>query len=94
MLASRQHLILTAIAVIAALLVLTDMTLVKTNQTLRDEIGQRGQFLQQSLQLENLHKQIVNALAELAIKNNDPQLRELLNSQGISFSKNTPSSNK
>jgi hypothetical protein len=94
MLAARQHLILTVIAAIGALLVVIDLIMVKSNQTLNTEIAQRTQFLQQSVQLESLQQQMIKALAELAVKNNDAQIRELLNSQGITFSQNATSSNK
>lgn len=88
MLAPRQHLILTGIAVLAAILALTNIALFKSNQTVSAEYAQRGQFVQQSAQLEPLYQQIIKALAELAIKNNDTKLRDLLGSQGITITNN------
>ena len=90
MLAPRNHLILTVISVIAAVLVLTNVLLFKSNQTLNAEVTNRGQYIQQSVQLEPLYQQIIKALAELAVNNNDAQLRDLLNAQGITFSQNSP----
>ena len=90
MLVSRQHLILTVMAVIAAALVVGNIVLFKSNQTANAEVAQRGQYIQQSVQLETLYQQLIKALAELAVKNNDGQLRELLNSQGITFAQNPP----
>ena len=88
MLVSRQHLILTVISVAVAALVLVNILLFKGNQTLNAEVGQRGQYIQQSVQLEALYQQLIKALAELAVKNNDGQLRELLNNQGITITQN------
>ncbi len=90
MLASRQHLILIVIATLAVGLAVVNIVLFKSNQTASAEYAQRGQYIQQTVQLEPLYQQIIKALAELAIKNNDTQLRDLLNSQGITITNHQP----
>jgi D-alanine-D-alanine ligase-like ATP-grasp enzyme len=46
--------------------------------------------VQQSLQLEGLYREIVRALAELGARNNDEQVRGLLQQHGISYTVNPP----
>ena len=86
MLAVRQYWLLVAVALLAAALAAANIALYKLNQGLGSDNAQRAQYIQQSVQIEPLFQQIVKALAELAVKNNDPTLRELLGSQGITIS--------
>jgi hypothetical protein len=61
------------------------------NRAAQAEIGARQQYLQQTVSLEGLYRDIVKALAELAVKNNDAQLLQMLAAQGINVSVNPPS---
>ena len=79
---------LTALAVLMLVLVLVNIVLSLGNQSLRAEVNERQQFIAQSIQLEGLHREIITALATVALKTNDEQLKSLLASQGISFSPN------
>jgi hypothetical protein len=79
---------LTVLAVMMLVLVLVDIVLSLGNQSLRAEVNERQQFIAQSIQLEGLHREIITALATVALKTNDEQLKSLLASQGISFSTN------
>jgi hypothetical protein len=67
-------------------LVLANILMSLGNQSLRGEVNERQQFIAQSIQLEGLHREIVAALATVALKTKDDQLKSLLTSQGISFS--------
>jgi hypothetical protein len=51
-------------------------------------VNSRQQFIQQSIQLEGLYREMVKALADLSAKNNDVQLRDLLKTHGITFTVN------
>jgi len=77
--------LLTPLAGLLLVLVLVNVLLSLGNQSLRVEVGERQQFITQTIQLEGLHREIVAALASSAVKNNDEQLKSLLASQGISF---------
>jgi hypothetical protein len=90
MLKTYQYWILTALAALSLLLVVLDITLVHRNQTLRSEVDRRGQYIQQSVQLQGLYRDIVKALADLAVRNKDDQLRDLLTKQGINVTVNPP----
>ena len=88
MLKKREFWILTALAAIGLVLALTNMAIVGQNRQARDEVNARAQYVQQSAQLEPLYREIVKALADLSVRNNDVQLRELLSKQGITVSQN------
>jgi hypothetical protein len=80
-------------SVLAALCLLTagaNVTLASLNRGLQGDIGQRQQYVQQSVQLEGLYREIIRALAELGARNNDGDVRTLLQKHGISYSVNPP----
>jgi len=80
----------TALASLAALAMATSVTLASMNRSLQGDIGQRQQYVQQSVQLEGLYREIVRALAELGARNNDQDVRTLLQRHGITYSVNAP----
>ena len=65
MLSRWQFNLLTASGVIAVLLVLANSTLFVLNRQSQDALSQRQQFIQQTVPLEGLYRDIVKALAEL-----------------------------
>jgi hypothetical protein len=83
MLKKNEFLILTALAVIALLLVIANMILFSQNRVAQAEVTQRAQYIQQAAQLEPLYREMVKALGELTVRNNDAQLRDILAKQGI-----------
>jgi hypothetical protein len=85
-----QFRLLTAIGALALVLVLVNGTLFVVNRGSQAEISARQQFIQQTVQLEGLYREIVKALAELAVKNGDTQIVQMLAAQGISVSVNPP----
>jgi hypothetical protein len=74
-----------AIAGLALLLMAGGLALGVANRSLQADIGARQQYVQQSLQLETLYREIVRALAELGARNNDQALRDMLQRHGISY---------
>ena len=90
MLTHWQHRLLTAIGGLALVLVLLNGTLFLTNRSTQADVAARQQFIQQTVQLEGLYREIVKALAELAVKNGDNQIIQMLAAQGISVSNNSP----
>jgi ABC-type transport system involved in cytochrome bd biosynthesis fused ATPase/permease subunit len=73
---------------LACVLVLANMALFTQNRAAQQAIATRQQYIQQSVQLEALYQQLVKGAAELSARNNDEQLRSVLNAQGITFSRN------
>ncbi len=58
------------------------------NASARADVTQRQQYVQQSVQLEGLYKEIIRALAELGARNNDADVKALLLRHGITFNVN------
>jgi len=85
-----QYRILMLLGVLALLLSVINALMFSSNREAQNELNARGQYIQQSLQLEPLYQSLVKSLADLAARDGDAQLGELLASQGISFSA-TPS---
>jgi type VI protein secretion system component VasK len=83
-----QFMLLTALAVAALALVIANIVLFTGNREAQNEFSTRAQYIQQSQQIEPLYQGIIRNLAEISAKTNDPQITQLLTSQGITFSVN------
>ena len=77
--------LLTVLALVATVLVVVNMFLSVANQKLNRQVAERQQFIVQTAQVQNIAKDIVTAVANLAIKTNDEQLKQLLASHGITY---------
>lgn len=75
----------TLLAGLGIVLVLANMALFERNRSLQGEVNARGQYIQQTVQLEGLHREIVNAIANLAVRNKDDALKTILTQQGITI---------
>ena len=83
-----QYWTATALGAVCLALMVANLTLSVSNQWGRAEVAQRQQFVQQSVQLEGLYREIIRALAELAARNNDGDVKSMLQRHGISFNVN------
>lgn len=90
MLTRAQYLVLVVLAALALLLVVANGFVFALNRGVQAEVHSRQQFVQQSVQLEGLYREIVKALAELAVKNGDQQIVQMLGAQGINVSVTNP----
>ena len=54
-------------------------------RTLRGELQQRQTYLNQGLQYRQVNNQLINALANIAASENDEAIRDLLASEGVTF---------
>ncbi len=72
-----------ACAGLALILSMVDMALVKGNQSLQDEIGQRQNIITIASNVAPLNQQLSQALYDAAQRDGNPKLRELLTSQGF-----------
>lgn len=75
----------TLVAALGVILVLTNMILFERNRTLQNEVTARAQYIQQTVQLEGLHREIINAIANLSVRNKDDALRTILTQHGITI---------
>ena len=90
MLKRLEYLALLVLAVLIVVLVATNINLILRNRSVQAEIQRDAQFIQQTAQLEVLYREIVKALADLSVKNQDAELRGLLTTHGITVTVNPP----
>ncbi|MBI2802258.1 MAG: hypothetical protein HYX63_18585 [Gammaproteobacteria bacterium] len=88
MLKTPQYWLLLLLALAAFILAFVNIGLVNSNQALSGSVANRQQYLQQSVQLQQVYQPMINSLASLAAKNNDSQIHDLLASQGINYTVN------
>jgi hypothetical protein len=88
MLKKNEFWTLTGLAVIGLLLTVANMVMFSQNRMAQAEVSGRAQYIQQAAQLETLYREMVKALADLAVRNDDAQLRDMLAKQGITVSAN------
>jgi sensor domain CHASE-containing protein len=81
-----QYRILMLLGVLALVLAVLNALMFSSNREAQNELSARAQYIQQSLQLEPLYQSLVKSLADLAARDGDTQLGDLLAAQGISFS--------
>ncbi len=81
-----QYRILMLLGILALMLSVVNALMFSSNRQAQNELSARAQYIQQSLQLEPLYQSLVKSLADLAARDGDTQLGELLATQGISFS--------
>lgn len=70
---------------VALFLLIVNMSLINSNRQLQDEISQRQATINGGPTLDQLNKGIVQALANIAIKDSDTDARDLLTAQGITI---------
>jgi hypothetical protein len=87
MLSQPQSRLLTTLGALAVLLVLANATLFMQNRGRQATLGERQQFVQQTVPLESLYRDIVRSLADAAVKSNDRQVLDMLAAQGLSVSR-------
>jgi hypothetical protein len=82
--------LLSGIAVLGLVFVVVNIYLFLGNRSIQGEVNDRQQFINQSIQLDRLNRELIAGLANLAARNNDEQIRNLLASHGITFTVNQP----
>jgi len=90
MLSKFQFKLLTALGATALLLVLFNSVLFTLNRDSQAELNKQQQFIQQTLPLEGLYRDIVKALAEMAVKGNDRKVLDMMAAQGLNVSVQKP----
>ena len=74
-------------------LVFVNMFLLVGNQSLQRSVTERQQVIMQSIQMQGPAREIVGALANLAVRSEDEQLKQLLAKHGITVTVNPQNSN-
>jgi len=65
------------------ILVFVNMFLLVGNQSLQRSVAERQQAIMQSIQMQGSAREIISALANLAVRTEDEQLKQLLAKHGI-----------
>ncbi len=85
MLNQNQFLALVAAGALAIVLAAVNGFLFTGNRTLQQQASERAQYIQQSIALEGLYRDIVQALADRGLRTRDEQVRDLLAAEGITL---------
>lgn len=85
-----QHGALTLLGLLALAAAAAGIGLTQHNTGLRRGIAEQQQYVQQSVQLETLYREMVRALAELSARSGDESLRSLLQRHGITYNVTPP----
>lgn len=85
-----RHRLLSMLGGLALAAAVAGIGLAQYNADLRRQIADQQQYVQQSVQLEGLYREMVRALAELSARSGDEPLRALLQRHGIQYSVTTP----
>jgi maltose-binding protein MalE len=80
----------TALAVLALLCIVGVVVLSTANQSLRQQVSDRQQTINQGLTLSQLNSRLINTLANLS--STDEQLRKILTDNGITIKVDPPAS--
>lgn len=70
-------------AVLLPVLVIGDLALFERNRALQGEVAARQQQVQRGVQIDTLQRELLNAIATLAARNNDAALRAILTDFGL-----------
>jgi len=81
----KVKILLTALSVLVLLLVLVNIFIGIGNQSIQSDVSERQQIIGQTMQLEALNRQLINVLANLALKTNDEPLMGVLAAAGINL---------
>jgi hypothetical protein len=75
---------------VALLMVVLNIGLSSRNLGMQADIGERQQFINQTIQVSRLNGQVIQGLANLSAQTGDKEIQGLLASHGISFTLNSP----
>jgi hypothetical protein len=90
MLVRWQHHLLSALGAAALLMVIVNALLFTLNRDAQNALNERQQFIQQTVPVEALYRDIVKSLAEVAVKDKDKRLLDMLAAQGLTITASGP----
>lgn len=86
-----QYAIACSLGSVSILLALINAVLITTNQATQAELRQKQGFLQQTGQLEGIYNSIATSLAQLALKDNDRAVIDMMDGLGLKVGTNASS---
>ena len=85
MLKTFEYWLLCTLGAFTIIFVGVNVLLYSGNRSAQAEVNARTQYIQQTASINDLYQQMAKALAELAIKNHDDQVRGLLSQEGFTI---------
>lgn len=79
---------LNVIGFLTLILVFVNMFLLVGNQSLQRIVAERQQAIMRSIQMQGPAREVISALANLAVRTEDEKLKQLLANHGITISVN------
>ena len=79
---------LNVVGFITLILVFVNMFLLVGNQSLQRIVAERQQVIMRSIQMQGPAREVITALANLAVRADDEQLKQLLANHGITVTVN------
>lgn len=76
---------------LSLILVFVNMFLLVGNQSLQRTVAERQQLIMRGIQMQAPAREVITALANLAVKSDDEQLKQLLANHGITVTVNPAS---
>ena len=83
---------LNLVGFVTFMLVFANMFLMVSNQSLQRAIADRQQLIMRSIQMQGTAREIITAMANLAVRTDDEQLKQVLTNHGINVSANPSAS--
>ena len=80
---------LNVIGFLTLILVFVNMFLLVGNQSLQRIVAERQQVIMRSIQMQGPAREVITAMANLAVRSEDEQLKQLLANHGITVSLNS-----
>ena len=81
---------LNIIGFVTLVLVFVNMFLLVGNQSLQRIVAERQQVIMRSIQMQGPAREVITALANLAVRADDEQLKQLLANHGIAVTVHPP----
>ena len=85
MLKTTEYQILCALGILSILFVGVNVWLVTQNRAAQTSVNARTQYLQQTGPIRDVYQEMARTLADLAVKNKDEQLRQMLGQEGFTI---------
>lgn len=81
---------LSGTAVLALVLVLINISLFLSNRSAQADVNSRQHYINESIKINRLSNQLIQSLANISAQSQDDELKALLATHGIEFSKILP----
>lgn len=82
---AAQFWTLNALAIIAVVLAIINISYFQGNREARTQVAERQQFINRTVQLNQLNVEVIKTMARVAVEKNDTAIGDLLQRAGVSY---------